>query len=101
MGRNRKTVPRRKSPRYVNRSISEMRKMLKYFRTPWSSPKGCRSSASTAPSDRLMAGLLVRAALLENAGNDLVERRVLHAHVHNGVAVEYRAEQFRHSRAVD
>src|SRR5947209_19169048 len=72
--------------------------MLKYFRSVWSAPSRSGGEVrASAPSERLIAHLLPDVACLENAGNHLVERRILDAHVHDGVPVEDGAEQLRHA----
>src|SRR5947209_10475216 len=98
IGRKRRTVPRRKSPRYVSRSMSEMRRILTYLRYR-ARATGSRAGAST--------GLMVvpspvqRLAFLEHAGNSLIERRILHAHVQHGVLVQNNGQQLGHPAALD
>src|SRR4051812_3047594 len=98
IGRKRRMVPSRKSPRYAMRSMRDARRMFQYLRTE----RTVRHAAGGgAASTRLMTDLLARVALLENAGDHLVERRILDTHVHHGVAVEDDAEHFRHTAAID
>src|SRR5438067_1673206 len=84
-----------KSIRYAMRSMSEARKMFTYF---FSTARGFNAGggSSELPNALVMAG----ASLLEHAGDHLVERRVLHAHVHDGVLVENRIQHGRHLAAL-
>src|SRR5262245_46732194 len=79
-GRKRRIVPRRKSPRYVMRSMSEMRRILRYLRA---------------------VGQSMDLPLFEDPGNDLVERRIVHGDVGERVAVEDRAEHLSDLAAID
>ena len=42
-----------------------------------------------------------RAAFLEDAGDHLIQRRILHAHVHHGVAIENRGQHLGTRAAID
>src|SRR4051794_22874135 len=91
--------------------------MRRYFRNVtrgprdgvWTGPWSRRSAgfmavAPRATGDggaRASGGLMGLAALLEDEGDELLERRVLHAHVGHGVAVEDRTQDLRHAGAVD
>src|SRR5436189_5943325 len=75
------------------RSMSDTRRMFQYFLTERRMPRTGRSATD-------MLHLRRDAALLENAGDDLIERRVLHAHVDDGIAVEDDAEHLGDPRAV-
>src|SRR5262245_26069001 len=79
------------------RSINETRTMFQYLRTTRPSEKG--GAAGTA-SARLM-GHLRPAVLLEDLGNDAFQRRVLHTHVDDSVAVEDGGKHLGHAGAVD
>src|SRR6516165_10002137 len=96
IGRKRRIVPSRKSARYVIRSMSDTRKMFQYLRaarrervswSEWSAGGGLmRSPFSTTgtgypASTGFMVGLMTGVPLFENACNQMVERRVLHADV--------------------
>src|SRR4051812_8071483 len=67
--------------------------MLKYLR---SGRAGVRARAPL--SGGLMVGLMPRAALLEDTGDHLIERRILNGHVEDGVTVENGAEHLRDAR---
>src|SRR4051794_18438 len=53
------------------------------------------------PSPLFIPSFVILASLLEDARDHLVQRRVLHAHIHHGVAVEDRAEGLGDAAAVD
>src|SRR4051812_8363432 len=90
IGKKRRSVPRKKSPRYVMRSMSETRRIFVYL----------RSVHRTRPASVcVMVGLVASASLLEDMGDHLVQRRILNAHVHDGVAVEDDAQHLRHPAA--
>src|SRR5262245_17466511 len=78
------------------RSIRAARQMLKYLRRVSNRP----GRTGTGMASARLTGHLRPAVLLENVGNYLVERRVLHAHVNDGVAVEHEAEDLRDARAI-
>src|SRR5947209_2681232 len=81
------------------RSMSETRKMLKYFRTACGTgPAAGRGAGS--PSAGRMGDLRCRPALFEDLGDHLVQRRVLHADVDDRVAVEDGGQRVGHARAV-
>src|ERR671916_2217685 len=111
IGRKRSTVPSRKSPRYVIRSTSEARKILKYLRkvAPWPGSGVARpvpadgltgrvEGASTSARDS--GGVMAGAGLLEDAGDDLFERRVLDPDVDDLILVEDRPQDLGHPRAL-
>src|SRR3954465_11755583 len=92
IGRKRMKVPSRKSPRYAIRSTSEARKIRRYFRSVASDfhadgRTGAGSGSAGAAAGRravgvgatASGGLMVLATLLEDAGDEVLERRVLHA----------------------
>src|SRR3954447_2964730 len=92
IGRKRSTVPSRKSPRYVIRSTSEARKILKYLRkvAPGPGPGVPRPGSAdghtgrvegASTSARVSGGVMAGAGLLEDAGDDLFERGILHSDV--------------------
>src|SRR4051794_36839292 len=64
------------------RSIRETRKILVYLRRACSGPGGALSSS----------GFSMRARLLKDPGNDLVEGWILHAHIDHAVARQNRVE---------
>src|SRR5438874_6530833 len=89
------------------RSMSDTRRMFQYFLTPEKGDAArfdpARSNASkraASPFSGDMLHLRCDPALLENAGDDLIERRVLHAHVNNGVTIKDDAEHLGDTRAV-
>src|SRR4051812_5481007 len=107
IGRKRRTVPSRKSPRYVIRSTSEARKILKYLRkvAPWPGPGVARPGSEVdhtgrvemaLASARVSGGVMAGAGLLEDAGDDLLERGVLHPDVGHFILVEDRPEDLGH-----
>src|SRR5438105_10756233 len=92
----------KKSPRYVMRSISEVRRMFQYFRTRCErKDEGGRMKDE---SDRfilppssfilLLFPFMPGLPLFKDTGDHLIQRRVLHAHVHHGVTVENRRQRF-------
>src|SRR5438552_411215 len=98
------------------RSIKEMRKILLYFWNAVSSrPRGlgpdqggpiaCPSRLAALDSAfRSLggkAGLMVGMGLLENAGNHLIQRRILDAHVHERVPLQDGSQHLGHASAVD
>src|SRR4051794_34511894 len=113
IGRRRMKVPSRKSPRYAIRSTSEARKIRRYFRSVASDRHaggraGAGSGSAGAAGRRavgvgatMSGGLMALATLLEDAGDEVLERRVLHAHVGHGVAVEDRPQDLGHPGTLD
>src|SRR5260370_17128604 len=106
MGRKRRIVARKKSPRYVIRSIREIRRILVYLRNPWlilelgesssgrissgwSSDHGCVNNSG---SGGFVIGFMVNTSFLKETGNHLIQRWVLDAHVDHGITVEDRAQ---------
>src|SRR5216683_2666248 len=106
MGRKRRIVARKKSPRYVIRSIRETRRILVYLRNPrlilelGERPSGripsCRSSdpacVNNSGSAGFVIGFMVNTSFLKETGNYLIQRGVLDAHVDHGITVEDRAQ---------
>src|SRR5205807_10415077 len=91
--------------------MSDTRKILPYLRMPrskrepaagaWRASTICKLSGSwTARSAGLLIGVMAGAGLLENAGDDLVQRRILNAHVDDRVAIEDGAEHLAHAGAL-
>src|SRR5947207_1072055 len=99
IGRKRRNVDRKKSPRYVIRSMREMRTMRLYLRRP---SRGRRAGGARMgpPSAVGSNGLMLGVSLLEDAGDDLVERRVLHAHVEYRIALQDGAQDLGDPAAV-
>src|SRR5947207_1408060 len=81
IGRKRSRVLNRNSPRYAKRSISDTRKMRKYLRVAF------------------VRSITLRT--LKDAGDHLLERRVLHAHVEQLVPVDNLTQRGGHFRAFD
>src|SRR5437764_5567425 len=73
------------------RSTSDVRKMFRYFRSTRPGPRRGRAASD---------GFMPHLPLLEDAGDDLVQRRVLDADVGDGVAVEDGAEHLGDAGAV-
>src|SRR5437899_1576789 len=91
------------------RSTSEMRKILRYFRRLASAgrepPDGGTKAGDLRPPLAEMPGesdtlFMASAALFENAGDHLVQGRVLHAHVHDRVLVENQSEHLGNPAAI-
>src|SRR5262245_48242666 len=80
------------------RSMSDTRKMLKYLRTVCSGPMGGRSASS--PLSGGMSDLRGASTLLEDLGDHLVERRILHADVDHRVAIENGRERVGDASAI-
>src|SRR5947209_7995587 len=91
--------------------MSETRKILPYLRNPFSrrdppagrllaAPSGNSSGALNAISAGWVIGFMTSAGLLENAGDDLVERRILDAHVDDRMAIENDTQDLAHPRAL-
>src|SRR5262249_30681736 len=90
-GKKRSSVERKKSPRYVSRSISETRKILLYFRKAESMrSKAVGGGIATVPSpepdkrtvlesNRCMFRLVIGPRFLKHPRNHLFEGRVLNA----------------------
>src|SRR5437588_10026587 len=97
IGRNRSTVPTRKSMRYTIRSPSETRKILAYLGNAVPNPAGAKVRA---PSGDGLTGLMLCPPFFKHLGNHLVQRRILHAHVDNGVPVEDGGKRFGDAPAV-
>src|SRR5437868_4291647 len=88
------------------RSTSETRKILAYLRAAASGPRGRTVTGPGLCGDRGSArassgGVMACAALLEDAGDDLLQGRVVHAQVEHPVPVEDCTQDFGHARAVD
>src|SRR5579871_1280301 len=94
------------------RSMSETRKIFTYLRR--GAGRGARGEGITATDESGSSGiglypsplvprpaLLFRPSLFEDAGNHLIQRRVLHAHVQHGVAIQDRPEDVGHPAARD
>src|SRR5579871_5246525 len=75
------------------RSMSEMRRMLTYLRSD-------RTTRAAGPSGDGMARLMLGPALLETLGDDMVQRRILHAHVQERVAIQNGGEHLRDAPAL-
>src|SRR4051812_11764873 len=111
IGRNRRSVPSRKSPRYAIRSTSEARQILVYLRTAATGPRGERKGPACASgrgrrgvgvgAASASGGVMGLATLLEDARDHLFERRLLHADVGHGVAVQDHSQDLGHPRALD
>src|ERR1017187_891138 len=111
IGRNRSNGPSRKSPRYVIRSVSEARKIAQYFARRGPPARGAgatRRRSEAAPvatkggkpsAARASGGVMSVLGLLEDAGNDLLQRRLFHAQVGHGMPVENRGQYTRHPAA--
>src|ERR1051326_5872874 len=69
------------------RSMSEMRKILPYFRNA-----RVNLAAGDSRSTAGVSGFMLLPSLLEYAGDDLVQRRILNANVDDFVPVENGAE---------
>src|SRR5438270_99410 len=78
------------------RSTSEMRRIFPYFLNPASTPGAGGNEMSNARDMVLQPGLA-----FEDVSDDLVQRRVLHAHVDNGVLIENGGEHVGDARAID
>src|SRR5438552_19046808 len=74
------------------RSMSEVPKMRQYLRT---ADSGRETRSRLDASSTMSVGLMAGAAFLENAGDHLIERRILDAHVDDRVLIENDAEHFR------
>src|SRR5437773_561465 len=61
----------------------------------------CAGSLSIWSTYFLVLAFMLPLPFLKHAGDDLVERRVLHADVHHRVAVENDGQQLRHPAALD
>src|SRR5579871_566223 len=116
MGRKRRIVARKKSPRYVIRSISETRMILVYLRSPRmrkepGEPRSARTPSSgrstnsvgvgNAGSAGVVSGFMVDTSFLKDAGNHLIKRRILDAHIDDRVTIEDRAQHFGDPGAID
>src|SRR6266852_2692805 len=116
MGMKRRMVARKKSPRYVIRSISATRRILVYLRNPrtaeirnakseiriWDLGFGISAlGVSNSGSTGFVLGFMVNTSFLKDTCNHLVQRRILDAHVDDGVAVEDRAQDLGDARPLD
>src|SRR5215472_7085375 len=77
--------------------MSETRKMFAYLRT---AQPGARAGGPCPGAASASNGFMAYPALLEDARDHLVERRVLDAHVDDGVAIEDLAEHLGDPGAV-
>src|SRR5438105_3766563 len=95
-GKKRKMVLTMKSARYTRRSTREMRRIFQYFLSGLAGAGSVSAGMATALSNELRVGFMLGTPLLEHAGNHLVQRRVLHAHVHHGVAIQDHGQHLGH-----
>src|SRR5438034_1159970 len=78
------------------RSTSEMRRIFRYLRRPARTPGAGGNEMSNARDMALQPRLA-----FEHVGDDLVQRRVLYAHVDDGVLIEDGGEHVGDSRAIN
>src|SRR5439155_15995252 len=80
------------------RSMRETRRILLYLRKARTNvARDGRRSASAGGVISFMMGT----CFLKDAGDDLVQRRILNAHIDHGVAVENHAENLGDARPLD